>query len=122
MNLRRQLLVSVLLWVSLCGFLATTIPSGLPVIFLIVPFILLFAACYSSWRLLQHVGVRYFARGRPHKHLGISVCASVMLLLVLQSLGQLTLRDVITVAAIASIGYVYLGRVKARHVYADPGS
>jgi len=88
-------------------------PSGLPVVVLIVPFVLLFVALYTLWMLLGEVKVRYFARGRPRQRLGMAVCASVVLLIVLQSLGQLTLRDVLTVAAIITVGYLYLARMRS---------
>jgi hypothetical protein len=111
MSLKRQLLNTILAWVCLGVFLAVSAPGELPVVALIVPFILLFVATYSSWNLIQQIRIRYLARGKVHRRLGLVVCACAVLLLVLQSLGQLTLRDVITVAAIVFLGYVYVGRV-----------
>ena len=86
-------------------------PNKLPVVLLIVPFVLLFVACYSVWDLMLGLRVRYFARSQPPRRLGIVVCVSVVLLLILQSLGQLTLRDVVTVAGIVLLGYLYAGRL-----------
>jgi hypothetical protein len=56
---------------------------------------------------------KYLARARPPRRLGAIVCVSAVLLLTLQSLGQLTLRDVLTVAGIVSIAYVYTGRLSS---------
>jgi len=56
---------------------------------------------------------RYFVKDgewKPHRQLGMAVCGSLVLLLVLQSLGQLTVRDVVTLLAILSLGYVYVAR------------
>lgn len=111
MNIRQQIVQTCLAWVILGAFLALLNPGGLPVVLLIVPFLLLFAALYLSWRLIRCIRVTYFAYdGTSHRHLGTVVCATIVLLLVLQSLGQLSLRDVITVGAIIGLGYVYVGR------------
>lgn len=88
-------------------------PDGLPVIVLIVPFGLLFVAFLSLWDLLRGVYRRYFTDGPEAagpSRLGATVCGSTVLLLILQSLGQLTLRDIGTVIAIVAIGYLYLVR------------
>jgi len=111
MSLKQQLLRTILTWASLGVFLAISTPNKLPVVFLIIPFVLIFAATYTLWNLIQQARIRYLVRGRPHRRLGVVVCTCIVLLLVLQSLGQLTLRDVITLAAIVFLGYVYVGRV-----------
>ena len=111
MSLKQQLLRTILVWMLLGTFLVLSEPSRLPVVALIVPFVLLFAATYCLWNLTQQARIRYLDRGKPHKRLGVVLCACAVLLLVLQSLGQLTLRDVITVAAIVFLGYIYVSRV-----------
>ena len=78
---------------------------------LIVPFVLLFMGCFSLWGLAQDVRVKYFSGARGSRRLGAVICLSTVLMLVLQSLGQLALRDVITVAAILCVGYLYMGRL-----------
>ena len=113
MKLKQQLITTSSTWGFLVLFMALFRPDKLPVVFLIVPFVLLFFALYSTWHLLDSVRRQYFAKGntdRPRRRLGLSICISLVLLLVLQSLGQLTARDVITVLAIVALGYVYLGR------------
>jgi phosphoglycerol transferase MdoB-like AlkP superfamily enzyme len=97
-------------------FMMISRPDSLPVVGLIVPFVLLFAVLYSTWRLLGLLKARYTSeggelRGRPR--LGVAISLSTVLLLVLQSLGQLTVKDVATVGAIATIGYLYLTRNRA---------
>ena len=91
-------------------------PSKLPVVILILPFILLFAAFYTTWGLFDMVRVRYITK-KPnatlHRQLGGAVSLSAVLLVILQSLGQLTLRDVLTVVAIVLLGYAYVARNKA---------
>ncbi|HEY4161026.1 MAG TPA: hypothetical protein VGM08_03105 [Candidatus Saccharimonadales bacterium] len=110
MNLSRQVKVLIGSWLLLAAFLALSRPGGLPVVVLILPFVLLFAALYGSWNFLLQLKIRYSARGRPHPRLGAAVCVSIVLLLVLQSIGQLSLRDVVIVAALVALGYIYTGR------------
>lgn len=110
MNLKHRLLQTVLAWTVLGSFLALSNPGKLPVIILIVPFILLFIAFYSLWNLVRQLVGLYFIDVKPSRHLGRAICVSTVLLLVLQSLGQLTLRDIVTVIAIIVVGYLYLGR------------
>lgn len=115
MNVRRQMLQACLAWALLGAFLVFLNPGGLPVVLLIVPFLLLFVALYLLWQLVRRIRVVYFAYdGTVHRHLGAVVCSTLVLLLVLQSLGQLTLRDVITVGIIIGLGYIYLGRVSLK--------
>jgi hypothetical protein len=113
MNIRPQLVRTVVAWIALGVFMVLLQPTSLPVVVLIVPFILLFVALYNLWILLSLARSRYIARAaaaQPHKQLGVMVCLCAVLLLVLQSLGQLTLRDAVTVAAILVIGYIYVRR------------
>jgi hypothetical protein len=115
--MKRQLLKTGISWLALLVFMGIFRPSGLPVVVLIVPFVLLFVACLNLWVSLQLLYGRYLTRHeRPpkHKRLGATVCGSLVLLIILQSLGQLTLRDAGTVAAIAVIGYVYMARTRSR--------
>lgn len=108
MNPSRQTKVLIGSWLLLAAFLALTRPDRLPVVALIVPFVLLFAALYGLWRFLLQLKIRYSARGRPHPRLGAGMCVSIVLLLVLQSLGQLSLRDIVIVAALAALSYLYM--------------
>jgi len=88
-------------------------PQTLPVIGLIVPFVLLFAALFSLWDLMMALWARYVSRESPanlHRYLGFVLCAGCVLLLVLQSLGQLTVRDVVTLVAVMILSYLYLVR------------
>lgn len=113
MNLRKQLIRTAAAWAVLVGFMMLFRPDHLPVVGLIVPFVLLFGGFYTSWMLAGMLRSRYFVREheyRPHKHLGKAISATIVLLLVLQSLGQLTVRDVITVVATVTLGYLYLAR------------
>jgi hypothetical protein len=113
MNLKQQLVRSAAAWGTLLAFMGLLKPDRLPVVVLILPFVLVYVAFYSTWRLFGLVRARYFVKDgewKPHRQLGMAICGSMVLLLVLQSLGQLSLRDVITLLAIVLLGYLYLTR------------
>jgi len=113
MNIRQRLLRVAAAWVALLLFMALLKPQSLPVIVLIIPFVLLFAALFTLWDLVLVLWVRYVAHnatGNLHRHLGVMISMGVVLVLVLQSLGQLTLRDVITLMAVMTLGYIYAAR------------
>jgi len=113
MHMRKKITRVVGTWAVLLLFMGLSQPQNLPVIGLIVPFVLLFAAFFAVWDLAMVLRIRFLLRtetGNAHRQLGFVVCMSGVLLLILQSLGQLTVRDVITLAAIILLGYVYLAR------------
>ncbi len=113
MGLKRQSLRTIIAWGVLVGFMMLFQPDKLPVVGLIVPFVLLFWSFYNLWILFGMAHARYFPTDKtrkPRNHLGMALCASGVLLLVLQSLGQLTVRDVVTVVASVVLGYLYLTR------------
>ena len=113
--MKQEVLKTLGAWTALLSFLVLLRPDKLPVVALIVPFVLLYVALYSLWNLLGRTRVRYFGQAglpKPRSGLGRVLCMSAVLLLVLQSLGQLTLRDIVTVVAIISLGYLYLTRSK----------
>jgi multisubunit Na+/H+ antiporter MnhG subunit len=117
MHLRRLLVYTVATWLSLGALLTSTNPNKLPVVVFILPFLLLFLAMSCLWRLGDRLLNRQLRiRDRRH-HLGSVVCLCGVILLILQSLGQLTLRDVITVAAIIVISYAYFTRIKTGLVH-----
>lgn len=115
MKIRQKLIRLFGTWIILLIFLGLFRPQNLPVVVLIVPFMLLFAALYTAWDLAVALRIRFLLHaesGNMHRQLGFAICMSAVLLLILQSLGQLSTRDVVTLVAIVSLGYVYLVRNK----------
>jgi len=98
------------------GFLiilvTTTQPATLPSLVLIVPFLLLFLiltllfALFLAWRS---------RKGMQFKNIrsGMFAAALPTLLLVLRSLGQLTVRDVLIICILFGISYFYLLRMRS---------
>lgn len=84
-----------------------TDPQRLPSVFLVVPFVLLFIVLSAG---ISHLIGVYGIFKRRKTRIGV-VCATIpVLLLVLQSLGQLTVRDVLAIFALFAIAYFYMSR------------
>jgi len=85
-------------------------PNKVPSFLLVLPFILLFTVLLA--------GIYYVLQKRQmdsKKSLKLAaLCSSLpILLLVLQSIGQLTVRDVLTVALLFALSYFYIVRATA---------
>ncbi|HKR82197.1 MAG TPA: hypothetical protein VJR27_04315 [Candidatus Saccharimonadales bacterium] len=85
----------------------TTDPQRLPSILLITPFVVFFLLVFftAKWLALRHSPVR-----RRANRIGV-LCASLpTLLLVLLSLGQLTVKDIATTSILFILSYFYISR------------
>lgn len=92
-------------------FLFTTNPQSIPSVLLIVPFVLLFIIITSGMPLV--FSAQQLAKTKALK-IGATVAAVSVLLLGLQSLGQLTLRDVFAVIVFFGVAYFYASRLGMR--------
>ena len=95
-------------------FFSLTNPQGLPPAVLVAGFIIIAAALYSSIRLLvKGLGLpgRLTTVQRNGLELGVTVVA--IILLALQSIGQLSLRDTVTLVVLYLLGYFYVSRTAA---------
>jgi hypothetical protein len=115
MDTKKRIVRTIAAWTALLAFMMISNPQHLPVILLIVPFILLFIALIMLWGLVVPLLRRLLGRRgyEGSRRLRITVCGSLVLLLIMQSLGQLTIRDFGTIVAIAVIGYLYIGRSRS---------
>ncbi|HKU19248.1 MAG TPA: hypothetical protein VJP80_08390 [Candidatus Saccharimonadales bacterium] len=97
--------------VALILLLITTQPTKLPSALLILPFVLMFFVLTGaiglllSWRSTRLTAKKY--------KLGALGASLPVLLLVLQSIGQLTLRDVLIIIALFALAYFYVARMAA---------
>jgi hypothetical protein len=85
-------------------------PNRVPSFMLVIPFILLFTLLFLGISLILD------KRGMPSKKSMkvAGLCASLpILLLVLQSIGQLTVRDVLTVLLLFALSYFYISHATA---------
>ena len=95
----------------LAVLLGTTQPARLPSAVLIVPFALMFAILALTISL--SIGWRHGGMSPRALRAGCLGAILPILLLVLQSIGQLTLRDALTLLALFGITYFYMSKVNA---------
>lgn len=95
-------------------FLFVTNPETVPPVLLIVPFVLLFISIAGFVPLLLGR-----LAGRRVTKVGAVVAAVPVVLLVLQSLGQLTVRDMLAVVVLVSVAYFYISRLGMRTASGD---
>ena len=93
--------------------LLSTDPQGLPSVVLVAPFILLFIAVSAA---VSHALNTYGLFKQKRLRIGLVSAAIPVLLLVLQSLGQLTLRDTLAIFALFGVAYFYISRLGVRTV------
>jgi hypothetical protein len=94
--------------VGLLLLMISTQPGRLPAFMLVVPFVLICTALALTFvRIFRWQGMAF---GKSLR-LGLIATSLPMLVLVLQSLGQLTIRDLGTILAIFAIAYFYLSRL-----------
>ncbi len=114
-SMKQKLIQTSIIWGLLGVYMMVSSPDKVPVLALIVPFVVLFFALYSTWQLISTLIAAYILTAKvPKRHskVGAVFAGALVMLLVLQSLGQLTIRDVLTLAAIVVLGYLYLHRTR----------
>ena len=89
-----------------------TDPNSLPVYFFMIPFICLFLVLLTSANLISKKTLPAGNKINIRKRRFIIVTFSliVTMLVALQSIGQLTARDLITVAVLSAISIFYINR------------
>lgn len=117
----RHLAFKVLVsYIAVICFFSLTLPKSLPSTALITPFVLIFAALYYS-----AIGTFSLIRGERRQMVGgvrasrsrmlATLIAGVpTLLLVMRSIGQLGLRDIVTVVVICIVAYFYVMKFSVR--------
>lgn len=93
-------------------FFGLTNPSKVPSVVLVVGFVVLFGLIFISLNLLLRLSAAY--RGASRRRQAALLWGGSLLpvlLLLLQSIGQLTLRDVVTFVGLFVLGGLYLARL-----------
>jgi hypothetical protein len=117
----RRHAVAIIVTLTLSAlFFSLTNPTKLPAVFFIVAFILVFGASYGIATVLMYVGgfisgtlgqERYRPRIRAVKAI---LAAIITVLLGLSSIGQLTTKDMLTLAVFFGLLYFYVTRLARR--------
>jgi hypothetical protein len=107
---RRMTKITKIIGVSsiiLLLILLTTNPKHLPSTFLIIPFALVFAILSAAVAFV----VKYFGASKTTGiKVGLASASMPVLLLVMKSLGQLTIRDVLSLVVLFVVAYFYTSR------------
>ena len=109
MNHKKQLYAVIGIILLCCILLFTTNPQKMPLPVLILPFILIFALLWLVLRMI----LRYFYPETPKRKLSFFAAllsAFPVVCLLLQSVGQFSSRDFITLAALFVVLWFYLNR------------
>jgi hypothetical protein len=105
--MKKTLIISSICLIATLFLFMITDPAQVPPAVLILPFLTLFITILAILALMFRW--RGMSAGRSWR-VG-ALCAAVPLsLLILQSIGQLTLRDILTVAALFLFSFFYISR------------
>lgn len=108
--MKKLLIISGICLTVVITLFMSTDPSRVPSFVLIIPFLLLFVSLFLfGTAMLQWQGM---AKARSMR-LSALFAGIPILLLVLQSIGQLTVRDVLTIAVLLFVSYFYVTRATA---------
>ena len=112
----KNLTLLTLLYGGLTVFLINTNPTDLSISWLILPFIWLYVAIFFTVRLLIKQFARQTSGQAPKRQFNISAVAAAIptLMLLLNSINQLTLKDVMLILALGSGGLFYATKLHLR--------
>lgn len=108
--MRKKILLIITIAVALMGFLSLTSPQNLPVGLLLVPFILFGALIYVLVGSLMELF--RLAEGNIAKQGAVSLLFAILFtnFAVLQSIGKITLQDILLAIGITAIVVIYLAK------------
>ena len=114
MNMRKEAIRTTLIWGTLLILMLFTRPASLPVYLLSLPFVILGFGIYNLWRLLMMVyaraGKNQIVLSRRQRAAGIAISLLSVVIIGLQSIGEMSFRDIITVTLFALGAYFYFVR------------
>lgn len=115
-TLRRAPDTTMLLILLIVGgiFFMISNPRHVPPVVLIIGFLIIFGIVFFAVRLTARVvGLRQKLSPGQYRTTIVCLAALPVVLLALQSIGQLTLRDIITILILFGVGYFYASRMSA---------
>ena len=110
----KKMIIPGVAFLFLLAVLSTTDPNRLPTFMLIAPFGVIFVLLFSL--ILPAMRRKGMSKGR-RLQVATLLAAFPPLLLILQSLGQLSLRDIAVIAPFFILLYFYLSRLGAASEY-----
>ncbi|MEO6513169.1 MAG: hypothetical protein ABIR37_00625 [Candidatus Saccharimonadales bacterium] len=86
--------------------------------FVIIPaFILIIVTIFAILTLIvTYIGKMFVVKPKNQKRIVIMLTATLGIIIALQSIGQLTVRDVVTIVPLILVLYLYMSYTKSRRV------
>ncbi|HEX8226246.1 MAG TPA: hypothetical protein VF572_00065 [Candidatus Saccharimonadales bacterium] len=113
--LPKRILFSIAAILTSVAYFSLTTPRSVQSVLLIVGFILLGLTLYGILTIILTVtGLHGRLSVRNRRSILITGTVFPVLLLMLQSIGQLTVRDILTLSGVFLIGIFYTGRMRRR--------
>lgn len=115
MNIKNRIIKTIISLALLIVVLVSLNPNKVPVVFVILPFVLIFFTTLNLWQLMLSLKNRGKEENAEfNKQTSVAAGLLVTLIVVLQSIGQLTLRDVGTLLLLFVLGYFYIVRMRTK--------
>jgi hypothetical protein len=111
---RLKLSIHFIPLVSLIIFMSLTQPDALPLPLIVVPVILVFLSFYSLTLLILRLYKNSPDNDNSYKVIALIVGVIPAILLVLQSIGQLVLRDSLLLLSIGLMLSIYISKIRTR--------
>lgn len=111
------------LLVTDAAFFGFTNPNKLPTGLLIVGFILLGFTLYLALRsVIAGLALYGIRTGSHNRRLAVMISLAIIIMVALQSIGELTLRDVVVLLLLNVIiyGYISYGQTKTKNSWSNP--
>ena len=107
----KRLVLLIALYAGLIAFLLVTNPNKLTIGWLILPFVWLFCNLFLTALVFMDIfGYKY----RSKKRLGVTLLVALIptIILILDSVNQLTLRDCLLITIVGLLAVFYIGKLQ----------
>jgi len=108
---KKRLLILLGLYLFVFLFFIIVNPEKLPLVLLLLPFLLIFVTIYMT--LILILDTFFKIKSQPKRLIAFSISVMPVLLLIIQSITQLTLRDVLLSISIVVIIVWYTTKLNA---------
>lgn len=112
--MKRRLILLILAGVTLLSMMLSVHPATNRSFILVVPFVLIYVATYQAAMIGTQLVKGTAASVLRRVYKAHAAAAGVVMCLALQSTGQLTLRDSVTLLLLLLLAYFYLSRTASK--------
>lgn len=108
MKLKRKILVILIALSTLLAFMALTSPKDIPLYLVLIPFALIAVICFFLIDLILYIFRPGLERSRKSKLIAVAISVSFVNFLLLRSINQLSIQDILISASITIILFIYI--------------